>query len=450
MWAYLIHSSICLLVLLTFYALLLEKAPLHRFNRFFLLGAILLSIIIPLVTITEIVPPGPQENPLLDTALSQTVSKAVPDRTWEQRLPDLLWIPYLLGTVLFALKFLWNLATMLYTIKSGHKLPFRKFTHVLLPRQVAPHTFFRYIFFDQQRYRSKTIPKEIFWHEEAHALQKHSVDILLMEVLQLLFWFHPLIYITKRFVRLNHEFLADRAVLDKGADTSIYQEILLACVSNAKEPSLANAITFSSIKKRFKIMKTANNKKTSWLRCLLLLPLTAVLFISFSNKQLVHQPASPAQISEYNTLAKKYNGQDPKNLHILKKEVDRMQYLYALMTTEQREAAETFPQLPPAPEAPVPPGIAKDPSGIPSAPPAPTAPKRISAENVHRFIGPIIPPKPNPDPLEYIREMAEKGAIFQIGPHTYKAEEVIELFKKSTNAPTIDVSNFPRVQIGGC
>ncbi|HBY69604.1 MAG TPA: peptidase M56, partial [Flavobacteriaceae bacterium] len=83
------------------------------------------------------------------------------------------------------------------------------------------------------------IPEEVLLHEHAHAKQMHSVDILFIELLHVLFWFNPLFIFLKRSMKLNHEFLADRAVLKQGAETSVYQKLLLAYSSHAVTPQLA-------------------------------------------------------------------------------------------------------------------------------------------------------------------------------------------------------------------
>jgi len=108
--------------------------------------------------------------------------------------------------------------------------------------------------------------------------------------MQILFWFNPLIYFIKHSIKLNHEFLADNAVLKQGIASSTYQNTLLAFSSNAAEPKLANAINYSSIKKRFTVMKTHTSKQAFWLRNLILLPLLAILIYSFSEKRVIEKP----------------------------------------------------------------------------------------------------------------------------------------------------------------
>ena len=102
-------------------------------------------------------------------------------------------------------------------------------------------------------------------------------------------------------------------------------------------------------------MKTHTSKKAIWLRSILILPLIALLLFSFSNHIITTQEkATPEQIAEYNTLAKKYNEQlnSNSNINIKFKDVKRLKYIYGLMTEVQKSKAEEFPNFPPPPPAP--------------------------------------------------------------------------------------------------
>ena len=177
-----------------------------------------------------------------------------------------------------------NLSQLIYKIKYNPKHITSNVTNVLLKENIIPHTFLRYIFFNKQKFETQKIPQEVLWHEETHAKQKHSIDVLLIEMLQVLFWFNPLIHFTKNAIKLNHEFLADQGVLNKGITPKAYQQILLAFSAKKSESDLVSAINYSLIKKRFTIMKTQTSKRTLWLRSLILLPMLAFTLYSFSNR----------------------------------------------------------------------------------------------------------------------------------------------------------------------
>jgi hypothetical protein len=273
------------------------------------------------------------------------------------------WTVYLSGVILFGIKFSKNLFELLQKIRNNPRLKRDGIIKVLLEEPVVPHTFLQFIFLNRASYEARKIPEEVLLHEETHARQRHSIDVLFAELVQVLLWFNPLVYILKHAIKLNHEFLADQAVIKKGIPRVAYQQTLLAYATIPHQPALANAINYSSIKKRFTLMKTDTSKKSKRVRSLLLLPLLALLLYAFSNKipvyekiqaeqRLEQDKASPEMIAEYNALAKKYNSQSKNGFHVLGEEVERLQYIYGLMTEEQKAKAEPFPEFPDPPPAP--------------------------------------------------------------------------------------------------
>ena len=361
MLVYIIKSSACLAVFLLIYKLLLEKENMHVFKRFYLLASILVSFGIPFITFTQYIEIPLNINNTVISNASLTPLNSVEASV--NYVPYILWSIYFLGVLIFSLKFIFNLSSILRKIKQNPKLKTQKSTNVLLQELIVPHTFLSYIFLNKSRYENQLIPEEVLIHEEVHAVQKHSLDILFIELFQIILWFNPLIYMLKKTVKLNHEFLADQEVIKQGVTLSKYQQILLAFSSNALEPQLATAINYSFIKKRFTVMKTQTSKKTIWLRSLVLLPILALLIFSFSTKKVIEkeiktnneltkviqQKASIEELAEYNKLAKKYNAQ-PKNDRVIKlNDVKRLEYLFNKMSKEQKASAEPFPNFPPPP-----------------------------------------------------------------------------------------------------
>ena len=289
MLLYILKSTAILAILISLYKLFLEQETMHTFKRYYLLGAILLAYTIPLLTFVEYV-----EIPVV----AQTVERANPNQAtflnapYESDLmayvPRVLWSVYFLGLALFGFKFIKNLSHIITKIRRNPKLRINRITNVLLNQRISPHTFFSYIFLNRQRFEAKQIPPEVLLHEETHAKQKHSLDVLFIEFLQVIMWFNPFIYVTKKSIKLNHEFLADREVLTKGVPPALYQNILLRFSSdphNQHSAELANAINYSSIKKRFTVMKTKTSKKSMVLRSIAVLPIMALLILGFSERK---------------------------------------------------------------------------------------------------------------------------------------------------------------------
>lgn len=368
---YLLKFSACLLVFWLVYVVFLERQKMHHFKRFYLLTAFAMALTIPLLSITEYVEPVPVIN-FTDYYVASETTVDVPTelpKTTTSYLPILLWSIYGLGVTLFLVRFVVNLVTLYRKILNNETLTKGHFIYVLLNSYRIPHSFFKYIFLNKASYETNTIPKEVLLHEETHAKQLHSIDILIVELLQIVFWFHPLIYILKHHIKLNHEFLADQAVLNHGADTKNYQTIVLQFSYGTPQSQLVSAFNYSSIKKRLTVMNTQTSKIRVWLSSLLLLPIIGLLFYSFAERNYVEKDnqdlvtsikneietandfkttyiendgATPAMIKEYNDWIIAFNTKhivDYTSYH-------RIVAIYELMTPEQRQSVERYPVIP--------------------------------------------------------------------------------------------------------
>ncbi|WP_419213701.1 M56 family metallopeptidase [Maribacter sp. X9] len=280
---YLLKSTACLAIFIAFYKAFLEQESIHVFKRFYLLVIILVSFTIPAIVFTEYVEiqGGVTKNIQYSTPLlvhEPTTTFAQPEEIdWSQ----IGWVIYGFGVLVFGIKFCKNLFNINQRIRKNQKIETESNIKVLLEKSIVPHTFFRYIFLNKKKYLNGKIPAPVICHEESHAKQKHSIDVLIIELLQTLCWFNPLLYILKHAIKLNHEFLADQAVIQQGSDPSDYQKIILS-YSSIHQPSLANAINYSSIKKRFTIMKKQTSRKGIILRTTIVLPLLVSLLFAFS------------------------------------------------------------------------------------------------------------------------------------------------------------------------
>jgi len=373
---FLIKSAACLGIFYAFYKLFLERENMHQMKRFYLLGAVLASFLIPLVTFTEYVEIQATTIPVFAEGFALEIPETIEVATnyW----PTVLWSIYILGVLFFSLKFGRNLYSIIQKIRKNPLFKNNNIFHVLLKTPTTPHTFFSYIFLNKRKFEADEIPEEVLLHEQAHAREFHSLDVILMELLQIVFWFNPFLYFFKHSIKLNHEFLADRAVLNEGVETASYQNILLAFSSNASAPELANSINYSFIKKRFTVMKTSTSKRATWLKTLLILPLAAVLVYGFSTTQVEqkvtsgpkvvfedpelqeeyetwyhstlnefsNKKATPQQIQQYNKLASFWNKrfeEDSTNRVMPLSELKKLETIYRSMTLDQRNDAQPFP-----------------------------------------------------------------------------------------------------------
>ncbi|WP_412559832.1 M56 family metallopeptidase [Winogradskyella sp. MIT101101] len=365
---YLLKFSACLLAFWLIYILMLERQKMHYFKRIYLLGSLVLALMIPLFTITYYVDPIVQnfESSTIHIPVDSAITEAPIEASSIFTLETFLLLIYGIGALLFTFRFVVNLTKLYRLISKNERIPQRSFIYVLLKNYRIPHSFFKYIFLNKSKFENNDIPKEVLLHEETHAKQWHSLDIILIELLQIVFWFHPLIYVLKHHVKLNHEFLADDAVLQEGSDTKTYQNILLQFSSSTQEHQLASAINYSSIKKRFTVMKTDTSKTRIWLSSLLLLPIIAILFYSFAEREYVEkasklrsdtvdkietqQVVTKTEIEEYNAWAKKIHSESKVLSEdatwyppIDEQDLIKFSKIYKRMSAHQKKQALEYP-----------------------------------------------------------------------------------------------------------
>ncbi|TDQ16449.1 beta-lactamase regulating signal transducer with metallopeptidase domain [Algoriphagus boseongensis] len=383
MIAYLLKSILCLLVLLLIHRLILQREVLHRFNRFFLLGAVIGSFLIPLVTIEV-----GQEPVILE--ITEDLGKWAPD-SQEVNFSSLLsneakspinepkkafpWVElgfgiYGLISFLFFVRFIRNLNSIYCQIRNHTQVSYKGEVLVLLNRNTSPFSFLKYIFVSKSNFE-QGISEAVFLHEKCHVKEKHSWDILLIEALMIPFWFHPGLYMAKQSVRLNHEFIADQLAL-KASSLSIYQQELLNNLCGNYNPILSSSLNFSLTRKRLKMMTKKSNPNKIKLSFLVLIPI--LLGVGFVFAEKVKAPINGQmekeakvytlvntttfkghQLKEYLTLYGQFQTKVnanrlftmPSNTEIeaLRKEFDALQASFLKLSLEERKKVQrvSFP-----------------------------------------------------------------------------------------------------------
>jgi len=255
---FIINSSVCLFVLWLFYKLVLENTSWHLWKRIYLLGAIGVSLIIPFIVVETII------IPLKENAFVGLGDLNLSGAEIEDKKTEINWLYIWMGVYFIGVAvMLWRFGKNIYSfrIKNDDEIDSYSIYQLILRQGITvPHSFFNRIFVSATDHKKDLIPEAVLKHEKAHLDQKHSIDILLIELLLILFWFNPLFYIIRYSIKLNHEFLADRSVIQQGFSTHQYQELILQHATNSNQQSVANTFHFPIIKKRFSIMKTKTSK----------------------------------------------------------------------------------------------------------------------------------------------------------------------------------------------
>jgi beta-lactamase regulating signal transducer with metallopeptidase domain len=279
MIGFLIKSSLCLAILLGVYILFLEKEKMNVFNRVYLLASLAVSFAIPFIQF-EPIHEELQQN-LIPYAVQTIQAQAISIEQQSDYSVWVLWILYGTITSLFLFRFIKNLLSITKKIQSNPKKKFEISTLVLVKEKIVPHTFLNYIFINEEDYENRNVEEELYTHELTHVRQKHTIDVLVIEILKTLFWFNPILIFYKKAIQLNHEFLADAKVVKSYNNVPFYQSLLLEKASWNSNSYLASNLNFLVTKKRLIMMTKTTSKSRALLTKLSVLPILAGL-ISFS------------------------------------------------------------------------------------------------------------------------------------------------------------------------
>ncbi|WP_235831720.1 energy transducer TonB [Flavobacterium rhamnosiphilum] len=283
---FLIKSTITLFVLLTVYYLFLEKEKIHLFNRFYLLFSLAFSMVIPFITI-EVIEEIAQ--PAIETGNIQILQGSAIVLEETNYLEIGLWSLYAVVTLILAIRFINNIIKISSKMKSNNTIDYKNAKLILVPEKTLPHTFLNTIFINETEYNDREIEAELYTHELTHVSQKHTLDILFIEILKTVFWFNPIFIFYKKAIQLNHEFLADEKVVTSYNNVPFYQSLLLSKANENQTFYLASNLNYLITKKRLLMMTKTTSRTKSIVKKIVLIPLFTGL-IGFLCVQTVAQP----------------------------------------------------------------------------------------------------------------------------------------------------------------
>lgn len=278
---YVLKSSLLLLLFYGCYQVLLRKETLFRFNRLFLLVGLVLSAVLPLVYITSIiVVPLAQFQQITPTETS-IIDKAIPAQLTMYVLCLLI---YLIGAVFSCIRLTKQALNLKSIIVSGQSIKSNHHVLIKTKEAIQPFSFFNYIVYNPTRHTEKEL-QGILAHEEVHATQLHSIDILLVQIFIALQWFNPVIWLYGIAIKQNLEFLADAENHQIKIDKKAYQYSLLRHAVGNHKLSIVNPFFNSFIKKRIVMINQQQSRKSMALKSIIILPLLAFFLVSFNIKK---------------------------------------------------------------------------------------------------------------------------------------------------------------------
>lgn len=282
MTAYFLKVNAALALFYAFYRLFCLKDTFFGWRRAALMGFLLAAALVPLCNVQHWV----QEQESMaamavlyaEHLLPPVTAEAPAELSWQALIARLTGWAYAGGVLLLFIRFSAQLFTIIRlahltptALLHGHRVH-------LLPKASGPFSFFRWIFVHPASHSDGEL-KEVLAHELTHARQLHSLDVVAAELACIVCWFNPFVWLLKREVRANLEYLADEHVVQAGYDSRTYQYHLLGLANQKAAANLYNNFNVLPLKKRITMMNKRRTREIGRTKYMMFLPLAALLMI---------------------------------------------------------------------------------------------------------------------------------------------------------------------------
>jgi len=280
MTMYLLKLNLALIVLFGFYKLMFSGDTFFSLRRATLIGMYLVAMLVPGLNCSYWI----NKSVGMVSMANEYAAIVLPAVTvtpggggaigWETTAMTI----YTMVACLLLLRFFWQLVSIVRLRNKCRTTDINGTKVYLLESDEGPFSFFNWIFINPTKHNRQETD-EIMTHELAHCRQLHSVDILFAELFAIVFWANPFVWLLKREVRLNLEYLADNNVLAGGTDSKKYQYHLLGLAYRKNVATISNNFNVLPLKKRIKMMNKKRTKRIAKVKYALYIPLAAALLV---------------------------------------------------------------------------------------------------------------------------------------------------------------------------
>lgn len=289
----------CSGLLIGFYYLFLAAERTFKFNRIYLLISLVFAYCVPFIPFNLPFPKNSPANLIFgESAPNVAEVSSVVNPTFDF-VQIFVWFYVAISGVLFG-RFLYSLMKIVFF--KGENRIYKNQKLLITEKEITPFIFFNTIFLSRKNFIDNEIDERIFLHEKCHIQEKHSLDILFLEFIKIFSWINPALYFYKKAMISNHEFLADEYVLKNNFNISNYQHLILNEIKSSQGFNLTHQFNFNTTKKRF-IMMTTKNSRLAGVKKIVLLPILAVLFVSFTKEKNLEKAPVPAEIQKSQNVA---------------------------------------------------------------------------------------------------------------------------------------------------
>lgn len=282
-FAYLLKVNVAFVLFYAFYRLFFYKDTFFKLRRAILLAFFGLALFYPLLNIQDWVR---QQEPMADVIYMY--SAMLPEATAKaDAAASVDWYGWLLGSLGFIYwgivaflcgRFLVQLSSILWLAHTSERVVIHETPVYALRKAAGPFSFFRMVFLHPESHSDKETD-EILTHECTHVSQWHSIDVILSEMMCMACWFNPFVWLLKREVRHNLEYLADNTVIQSGYDSKSYQYHLLGLAHHQSVTTLYNSFNVLHLKNRIMMMNKKRSPGIVRTKYLIFIPLVGILML---------------------------------------------------------------------------------------------------------------------------------------------------------------------------
>jgi hypothetical protein len=300
----LLKINAVLLLFAAAYYLILRRLTFYNVNRLFLVLGIIFSTLYPFINLTDFFHSQQQLNPEVVAfvpQLNQEVNSWLPSALITKYWPFISIVLYA-GAALMALRLVGQFLSLYVMHKKSKPGAIADFPVRILNEPVGPFSFWQTVYINPNLHQAQEL-ETIIAHENIHVKQWHSLDIILAELSVVFYWFNPGVWLMKKAVKENLEFITDQKILSNGIDRKAYQYSLLDVGSLTPAVAIVNNFNLSDLKKRIKMMNVKRSSPLTLSRYLLITPVLLVTTLAFTiakkDIQLDLQPLRKVLNGEY-------------------------------------------------------------------------------------------------------------------------------------------------------
>lgn len=282
LFVYLIKVNIALLIFCLGYYLVLRPLTFYVLNRVYLVSAILFATLYPLIDFEAILN---RHQEIAQPVQIIIVNWQAPVVNAVQQVQHDKWfwlaLAFWAGVAILAARFAMQLLSLYKLHRQSKPVQLHQYFIRIISGDVNPFSFWRSIYINPDNHQPEEL-KAILAHEQVHVSEWHTIDILLGEISTIFYWFNPGVWLMKRAIRENIEFITDQKILQSGSDPKAYQYSLLNVTFNGSHNAIVNHFNTSTIKKRIMMMNTKRSSPVNITRYALLVPAVVALVLVFS------------------------------------------------------------------------------------------------------------------------------------------------------------------------